>query len=134
MPKFLFNKIIRHKLIDIMRQDNIDVVSNSLSPKNFNNALKIKLLEEVQEVITATKQSDIIEELADVLEVIYKLCDTNNISISDIEQAREIKKNAKGTFTPQSYINHVVVPDLPIFNFYLNYYRSAPDKYPETAE
>jgi len=56
--------------------------------------LKDKLIEEVQEVI----ETNITEELADLLEVVHAICKYRWISLEEVENIRQEKKNKRGGF------------------------------------
>ncbi|MCD8484080.1 nucleoside triphosphate pyrophosphohydrolase [Candidatus Woesebacteria bacterium] len=66
--------------------------------KIFKKNLKNKLLEEAQEVASATSRTDLLEELADLQEVVNALCDLNNIDSSDLAQKQKSKREKAGGF------------------------------------
>ena len=60
--------------------------------------LREKLLEEVNEVITATDEPAAIEELADVLEVIHAYASYLGVEMLEIDKVREAKRALRGGF------------------------------------
>lgn len=46
----------------------------------------------------------VLQELADLMEIIYTIMKINNISINDVENARKIKKDKKGGFNNKIYL------------------------------
>ena len=68
--RFRVQKLIRDRLPAIMRAQGLKVFDRRLNDAEFVAALKDKLLEEAQEVGAATNETDLIDELADVMEVI----------------------------------------------------------------
>ncbi len=87
--KYIYNKLVRDKIpenIDKMegRKSNYKV----LEDKKYVEELDKKLFEEAHEFI----EEHSIEELADLMEVVYTIMKINNISIDDVENARKIKK------------------------------------------
>lgn len=111
MRRFEFNKLVRDKIPELMVQEGVIINSKILSTTEYIDKLKQKLVEEAEEVITATDDNQIKNELADVLEVINALCDIHKISIAEIEEARIEKSNAIGTFSGKHYINYVDVSE-----------------------
>jgi len=64
------------------------------SKKEYWEKLKEKLKEEVDEFLKNDKE----EELADILEVIYALCDFKRISREKLELLRKRKSEKRGRF------------------------------------
>ena len=58
-----------------------------------------KLVEESIEVKESKNKKELIEELADVLEVINSICDNKWISLDDIEKTRLQKKSERWWFS-----------------------------------
>ena len=126
--RFIFNKLIRDKLPDIMRKRNIDVFDYVMEQEEYIQELKRKLLEEAQEVIDAKSESDIAEEIADVFEVAYALADAYGINYDQIEQARLHKKELRGGFDGKVYSTYI---EMDMHNKESAYYLARPEKYPE---
>lgn len=99
--KYIYNKLVRDKIpenIDKMegRKSNYKI----LEYKEYIEELDKKLFEEAHEFI----EEHSVEELADLMEVIYTIMKINNISINDVENARKIKKDKKGGFNDKIYL------------------------------
>lgn len=99
--KYIYNKLVRDKIpenIDKMegRKSNYKI----LEDKEYIEELDKKLFEEAHEFI----EEHSVEELADLIEVIYTIMKINNISIKDVENARKIKKDKKGGFNNKIYL------------------------------
>lgn len=92
-----FNKLVRDKIPDIIKNNNEESVIKILNDKEYKEALIKKLLEEYNEVVEATGY-DFLEELADMLEVIDALAKTENQSLNDIIKIKEEKKLKRGGF------------------------------------
>jgi predicted house-cleaning noncanonical NTP pyrophosphatase (MazG superfamily) len=71
-----------------------------LNNNEYLKELDKKLFEEAHEFI----EEHSIEELADLMEVIFAIMKNRNISIEDIESARKIKNNKKGLFNDKIYL------------------------------
>ncbi|MFH1712488.1 MAG: nucleoside triphosphate pyrophosphohydrolase [Patescibacteria group bacterium] len=89
-----FNKLVRDKIPDIIRANGEVPMTYVADDEEYYQRLKQKLQEEIDEFIA----EDNIEELADVLEVIYALCDVQNVRRVDLEQIRQIKEDKRGGF------------------------------------
>ena len=128
MHKFLQNKLWRDKMPDIVRARGSLVHVASLDDKEYGEQLKIKLAEEVQEVVVASSQREIIEELADVYEVIDALCKLHNISLDDIRIIQAKKRDERGGFYNRMF---VTMAEHHVGSHEEQYCRAQPDKYPE---
>lgn len=73
--KKVFNKLVRDKIPEIIENNNEVAVTKILSDKDYQNELIKKLLEEYNEVLNA-RGKDLLEELADMLEVIDAIAKT----------------------------------------------------------
>ncbi|AZL16351.1 nucleoside triphosphate pyrophosphohydrolase [Rickettsiales endosymbiont of Stachyamoeba lipophora] len=125
---FIFNKLVRDNIPEIMETLGAELISKTLSPDDYISKLKSKLLEESTEVLKSQSKEELIEEIADVFEVLYCLMLANNISMEDVESIRASKNESKGSFKKAKFIDKVFVNQ--DFKF-LEYYRSKPDEYPE---
>lgn len=99
--KYIYNKLVRDKItenIDKMegRKSNYKI----LEDKEYIEELDKKLFEEAHEFI----EEHSVEELADLMEVIYTIMKINNISMNDVENARKIKRDKKGGFNNKIYL------------------------------
>lgn len=98
---YIYNKLVRDRIpenINSMegRKCNFKVLNNN----DYLEELDKKLLEEAHEFI----EEHSIEELADLMEVIFAIMKNRNISIEDVENAREVKNNKKGSFNDRIYL------------------------------
>ncbi|MGI4776097.1 MAG: hypothetical protein ACRYE9_04170 [Janthinobacterium lividum] len=109
MVKFEFNKLVRNKLIKRFQEQKIIVNGLILTPDQFIEKLREKIIEEAQEVCQARKQEDLLTEFADLLEVIDALAKACAIDYKDIEEAKVKKREVNGYFSPESYINNILV-------------------------
>lgn len=88
-------KLIRDKIPAIMAAKWEIANTYIASDEEYWERLKDKLIEEAQEVI---EETNITEELADLLEVIHAICISRWISLEEIENIRQEKKNKRGGF------------------------------------
>lgn len=99
-------KLIRDRLPDIMRAKGIVVDERILDQEEFVLRLKDKLLEEADEVHECQNVEDLIEELADVLEVIQSIAKATGLSMQQIEHKRLEKLQERGGFDGKIYCNY----------------------------
>lgn len=124
--RFRVEKLIRDRLPAIMRAQGLTVFDRQLSGEELAKALRNKLLEEAQEAVTAS-DTDLIEELADVAEVLRALAASIEKTPEDIEAVRQTKHAARGGFELGTYNAAVEAePGLSAADYYL----ARPDQYP----
>lgn len=110
MLRFDFNKIIRHKLPARMEKEGVFVHKEALNETEYLEKLKLKLLEEAEEVLSATELGEIHRELADILEVIHAIAEATDQTIAGIESERLKKREANGYFSSDNYVHYIEVP------------------------
>ena len=93
-----FNKLVRDKIPDniVARGENVALLR--LEGEALIAALQRKLVEEALEVVDARTTAQIVEELADLREVMLSLVSRLDISDELIEQARRKKAKSRGSF------------------------------------
>ena len=110
MKKYNFNKLIRSKLPERMREEGVMLYGRALDDHEFIQELKNKLIEEALEVKDTLSRIDLIKELADVTEVIEALASSASITKEEIEQERAIKRNTNGDFVAENFVDYIEVP------------------------
>lgn len=89
-----YDKLVRDKIPEIIKSKGMVPVTHVASEKEYQRKLKAKLQEEVGEFLESSDE----EELADILEVIYALCDFYKIEKDELEQIRKEKAKKRGKF------------------------------------
>lgn len=105
--KQYFNKLVRDKIPDIISNDNKKCVIKILNKNDYNVQLNLKLIEECNEVINAKSDDEKIEELADVLEVIYSIAENMGVNLDHLENVRMKKKLKRGGFASKIFLKYV---------------------------
>jgi predicted house-cleaning noncanonical NTP pyrophosphatase (MazG superfamily) len=125
--RFKVEKLIRDRVPTILCEKGITVHHRQMEKKEFLQRLKEKIQEEAEEVKLAEGTEDLLEELADVLEVIHATVAAVGSTIGDVEELRVRKREQRGGFDLRLYgvrfdmeENH---PDI-------SYFVRQPDKYP----
>lgn len=94
MKEIIYNKLVRDKIPEIIREDDKDCEIEYLSKSEHLEFLNKKLSEELEEYL----ENYNIEELADLLEVIYSILDLKGISKEKIDIIRNEKNRKRGKF------------------------------------
>lgn len=105
----VFNKLVRDKIPEILMKNGCEPEVEILSDDAYVEALSQKLLEEANEVISAEDKVNKIEEIADVLEVIYAIMGTLEVTSEDVENVRLQKKEKRGGFNSKILLKKAVV-------------------------
>lgn len=126
--RFAFQKLVRDKIPEILTSQGITLTLRQLDQSSLLASLKQKLLEEALEVSTADTKKDLLEELADCLEVLLSLAEMQKIPKETLEKRRLSKKNENGGFEQAVFIESIEMsPDSPA----VSYYKKRPAAYPE---
>jgi predicted house-cleaning noncanonical NTP pyrophosphatase (MazG superfamily) len=89
-----YNKLVRDKIPEIIKSKGAVPISHIANDEEYRQKLKEKLQEEVDEFLKDSNQ----EELADILEVIYALCEFEDIDFNQLELLRKDKSQKRGGF------------------------------------
>lgn len=100
----VYNKLVRDKIPEIIAKDNRKPITTILNNKDYLIELNRKIQEEVQEYL----ESNNIEELADIVEVIYGILDAKNVSIKEFENIRKSKVQKRGAFKEKIFLEKVI--------------------------
>ncbi len=105
----IYNKLVRDKIPEIIAQQGKSVSFRALQGDELKKALKDKLIEEVQELVNAETEEEIIEEIADVLEVLSFIQHMFvKIGIPDPVKEKQKEKAAnKGSFRRGYFLESV---------------------------
>ena len=99
----LHNKLVRDKIPEIIEKSGKTPVTHILSDEEYLSELDKKLYEECSEY-QADKS---IEELADMLEVMYAIAEARGWSVSELEAVRSEKAEKRGGFRDKIYLEYV---------------------------
>jgi predicted house-cleaning noncanonical NTP pyrophosphatase (MazG superfamily) len=96
--RFKVDKLIRDKLPAMMQAQGLSVFTRRLDDAEFVGRLKDKLVEEAVEARAAGARADLIDELADLREVVLALAEASEIAEHEIEARRLAKRAERGGF------------------------------------
>ncbi len=104
MNKVTHNKLVRDKIPQIIENANKIPVTEILDDEKYKAMLDLKLSEELKEYL----ESDNVEELADLVEVIYNILAYKNVDTETFEQIRQEKNNKNGSFKEKIFLKEVI--------------------------
>ena len=107
MTKKIYNKLIRDKIPEIIRKTGKNCTSHIADDAEFEKALVIKLKEEFSELLEARAREDIINEAADVMEILEAFLIHKGIEIETLTKKKEIKKEERGGFEKRIILEEV---------------------------
>lgn len=92
-------KLVRDKIPQIIIADGRTPIVRTLSDEEYLSELDRKLNEEVAEY-QADKS---LEEMADVLEVLFAICEARGHSVDELIEVRDKKREKRGGFRDKVY-------------------------------
>ena len=99
----VYNKLVRDKIPEIIEGNGEKPITRILDNDEYLKELNTKLQEEVNEYFADGN----VEELADIVEVIYGILDAKNVSIEEFEKIRTGKVEKRGAFKDRIYLEKV---------------------------
>lgn len=100
----IHNKLVRDKIPEIIKKENRRPITRLLKNEEYINELNKKLQEEVKEYL----EDNNVEELADIVEVIYGILDSKNVTIEEFEAIRKSKVEKRGAFKERIFLEKVL--------------------------
>ena len=96
-------KLVRDRIPEIIRASGREPVTRILDDAEFETALRHKLLEEATEA-AAAPATELLEELADVLEVVRALASLDGQDLASVLAAAEAKLQERGGFSARVFL------------------------------
>jgi len=128
-------KICRYRVEKLIRDNTmaraskrgaVSIECTTLARAEHAEALREKLLEEAQEVCQATSHEELIDELADVLEVCRSMMHMAGIDPQQVETARAQRYTERGGFEKGLYCHSIDVEEGSTLD---QYYTANSDRY-----
>lgn len=88
------NKLVRHRIPELLAASGVDPFTHVAAEEEYRARLTEKLSEEVGEF----RASGELEELADVLEVVYAIAQLRGVGSEQLERIRGQKAETRGAF------------------------------------
>ena len=100
----IYNKLVRDKIPEIIAADNgKKCTTRIMDDKEYLNALNKKMQEELNEYL----ESENVEELADLEEVLRAILDVKKVSYNEFEKIRNAKIEKRGAFKKKIFLESV---------------------------
>ena len=104
---FRYNKLFRDRIYEEMLSKGIEIKLKALNGKeDLIKYFKDKILEGATEVCSADSEEELVEELADVLDIVHEFSEVIGVDIQKLEQARTEKFKRKGGFKKHIVVTH----------------------------
>ena len=103
MSEIQYNKLVRDKIPEIIEKSGNTCEIEILSNEEYLEMLDKKIEEELQEYY----QDKNLEELADLLEVIFATAEARGYSIEELERVRQKKASERGAFRKKIMLKKV---------------------------
>ncbi|MFD0588008.1 phosphoribosyl-ATP pyrophosphohydrolase [Paenibacillus sp. GCM10027627] len=94
----IYNKLVRDKIPQIIERNGKQCDIRILDEAEYGAALNSKLQEELKEFFEAKNVNEQMEELADLLEVVYSIAESKGVAVEDLEKIRLSKRVERGGF------------------------------------
>lgn len=107
MKTIPYHKLIRDRIPEIIAAKGKEAVTEELSPLAYLDMLHEKLDEELQEY----HETHSIDELVDLVEVIYGILDYRCVSREEFEEIRKLKKDKRGAFEKRLLLKGVIITE-----------------------
>lgn len=110
----VYNKLVRDKIPSIIESEGKQATYKVLNAQEFKVCLRLKLTEEIHELLEAVDASNInsiMEEAADVMEVLDALLQAYNITLLAAALKQEDKREKKGGFKKKIFLLSVSDPN-----------------------
>ncbi|OBK56807.1 phosphoribosyl-ATP pyrophosphohydrolase [Mycobacterium kubicae] len=100
-------KLVRDKVPDLIRESGRRSRVSSLSAPAYRRALIDKLREEVDELAAAQATESLLEEAADVLEVLTAIALEHGAALDTIVEIARVKRDERGGFDLRLWLDGV---------------------------
>lgn len=107
MKRIVYNKLVRDRIPEIIREHRAVPKTSTLSLQQFKKELRKKVLEEGCELMKARNREKCINELADLLELIKSIAESEKIKWNVIMHYQRDKRRKRGGFTKRIFLHNV---------------------------
>lgn len=132
MPTFRYNKLVRDNIWQWHVESGHAPKGTQLTGEELRVAIATKLHEEADEVSDAKTREELVEEIADVQQLLDDLCASQGILLEELRDIQQKKREKKGGFLKGYFIETVTMPNED--DKWVAYCRAASEKYPEIDE
>ena len=104
--KKVYNKLVRDKVIDVIINNKETPVYKTLDDPEFKKHLIEKLQEETKEVLYAETDDALLEELAEVLEIVFAIADINE-KREELLNIMKKKRTDRGSYKKRIFLEGI---------------------------
>lgn len=102
--EIVYNKLIRDRIPEITLADGWISQTKVLNKKEYILELRKKMLEEAKELNEGSGHDNLIEELADIQEIIEAILETKNVKFSEFRKIQSKKRQKRGGFEKRLFL------------------------------
>lgn len=102
--EIIHNKLIRDRIPEITKADGWVSETRFLNKKEYILELRKKILEEAKELNDGSGHSNLIEELADIQEIIDAILKVKNVKFSEFRKTQTLKRKKRGGFEKRLFL------------------------------
>jgi predicted house-cleaning noncanonical NTP pyrophosphatase (MazG superfamily) len=99
-----YNKLVRDLIPDIIEKSGKTCTIRILDDSEYVEALQEKFVEEFEEYKQATNRQQALEELADLLEILYAFASYHGATKEELEAIRRKKAEERGGFQKRIFL------------------------------
>lgn len=103
MKKYFHNKLIRDGIPEHIKANGGEYEMRALSEKEFEPALRQKLVEEARE-LQGADETELVNEMADVLELLRSVAELHRIDFKLVEEKQVSKRKERGGFKKRLFL------------------------------
>ena len=104
MKTIVYNKLVRDRIPEIIEESGKDCTTAILSDEEYLKMVDAKLDEELAEY----HKDQNVEELADLMEVIYAAAKARGYTLEELERVRAAKAEKRGAFDKKILLKEVI--------------------------
>ncbi|RNA66924.1 nucleoside triphosphate pyrophosphohydrolase [Alteribacter keqinensis] len=104
----VYNKLVRDRIPEVIAHTGKKAVWETLTDEQYLSCAKEKMKEELGEYLASKNDDEAVEELADLLELIYCLAEQHNSTVDQLEVVRREKAEKRGSFKEKVFLREVI--------------------------
>lgn len=105
-PRTYYRKLIRDRIPEIVEARGLRCRTRRLSPAAYARALKKKVIEESRELLDARGRDEVLNELADLRELLDACRRTLGVGPGAFERIVKEKRRARGAFRKRLFLEY----------------------------
>ena len=102
--EIIYNKLIRDRIPEITKADGWESVTRVLNKKELILELRKKILEEAKELNEGSGHDNLIEELADIQEIMDSILKEKKVKFSEFRKIQTKKRQKRGGFKKRLFL------------------------------